>query len=155
MGSTVNFSFDKATAMKLARKAISSKMAVLSVSDSLIKAGTPPLMVVKLKFSDNSVEFSGSKVLLGAAKNAVELEFDEHSGQNNASASSQQVAKNPNQFQDNQAVDPAKYLEYQEKTIQLLKQYKNLLDENVLSQEEYELKKEELLNFLKGVTLKK
>ena len=154
MAEVVKFSFDKATAMKLARKAISNKMAILSVNDSIIKAGTPPLMVVKLTFSDHSVEFSGSPMLLGTAKSAIELEYEDYCSGGSAPAPAAQDQATHAVDPAPQAIDPEKYLEYQDKVIELLKKYKDLLKDEIISQEEYDAKKAELLNFMKGMARK-
>ena len=50
------------------------------------------------------------------------------------------------------SMNPDSYLEYQTKAIALLKQYKELYDNEVLTKEEFEAKKADILNFINGMT---
>lgn len=143
MGDIVKFSCDKTTAMKLARKAIGDKMAILSTSDSVIKAGTPPFMIVTITFSDNSAEFGGSPMLLGTAKSAIELAFDDYKNDSSSASPSKSSAGVGSVSKGNN-----NSLELEKSLLEMLEKYLLLKEKGAVPEELYEKKKAKILELL-------
>ena len=157
---TISFNFDKKKAITLVKKAISGKAAIVKDNGDFLKVGTPPFMMADITIKDNEIEvaYKGSGGLIGeTCASEIEMAVQEYQeslggGQEAAPQAAPQAA--PAQ-QQSKALSPDDYLEYQNKAIALLKQYKELYDNEILSKEEFEAKKADLLNFINGMTKKK
>ena len=158
---TINFDFDKKKAITLVKKAISGKMAIVKDNGDFLKVGTPPFMMADITIKDNVIEvaYKGSGGLIGeTAASEIEMAVQEYQeslggGQEAAPQAAQSQAEQPQK--QSKELSPDDYLEYQTKAIALLKQYKELYDNEILTKEEFEAKKADLLNFINGMTKKK
>lgn len=158
MEKKISFNFDKKKAITLVKKGISGKMAIIKDGGDTLKVGTPPFMMVNIKVTDDTIEIaaSGAGAMLGETAASeiamlVEEENEKQGGQPQAQA--QPAAAAPQQSQK-KALSPEDYLQYQERAIALLKQYKDLYDSQVLTEEEFASKKQDVLNFINGMTKK-
>ena len=160
---TISFNFDKKKAITLVKKAISGKAAIVKDNGDFLKVGTPPFMMADITIKDNEIEvaYKGSGGLIGeTCASEIEMavqEYQESLGGAQESRAPQAAQPQPTQQQASQSkeLSPEDYLEYQNKAIALLKQYKELYDNEILTKEEFEAKKADLLNFINGMTRKK
>ena len=164
MDRTINYNFDKKQAITLCKKAISGKMAIVKDGGDQLKCGTPPFMTFNIVIDDSTIHVfgGGAGAMLGeTAASEIEMAVEEyqqsHGGAQAAPQAAPQAAAQAAPAQQNQskALSPEDYLEYQNKAIALLKQYKELYDNEILSKEEFEAKKADVLNFINGMTKKK
>lgn len=157
MEKKIAYNFDKKRAITLVKKAISGKMAIIKDGGDTLKVGTPPFMMVNIKITDNEIEVSagGAGAMLGetAASEIDMLVEEEQSKQAEQPQAQPQQGAAPQQSQK-KALSPEDYLQYQERAIALLKQYKDLYDAQVLTEEEFANKKQDVLNFINGMTKK-
>ena len=147
MADCLEFSFDKSVAMKLAKKALNGKMAILSTKDSVTKVGTPPLMIVTLTFSERSVGLTGSPLLLGTAKNAIELEFQSYEeGGGSSSAPTQQESQVASQTQSSSGLNT---ISLENQFLDALLKYYDLKQKDLIPSKLFETKKKDIIAVLK------
>lgn len=155
MNKIINYNFDKKKAIVLCKKAISGKVAILKDDGDVLKVGAP-MMTASIVIGDNTIEISGKgpgATIANTCASEIEMAVEEyqesHSGQTPAPET---FAPAPNQApQGKGTITADEYLEYQNKIIPLLKQYKELFDTGILTEEEFQRKKEDLLNFINGM----
>ena len=135
------YTCDDATAIKLVKKALNGKMAILGEKDGVVKAGTPPMMTIEITVKNGEISVKSKsplgKPLVGTAESAIELTVDEYKEANAGSNNQRNAGANSNNSLD---------LDAQKKKIELLREYKQLLDDGIITDEEFASKKEELLN---------
>ncbi len=155
MSKIINYNFDKKEAIVLCKKALSGKCGILKDNGDVLKVGMP-MMPSTIIIGDNTIEVKG-KLFAAQVANAcaceIEMAVEEyqksHSGQTPTLETSTPA---PNQsMQGKGTITADEYLEYQNKTITLLKQYKDLYDSGILTEEEFQAKKDDLLNFINGM----
>lgn len=155
MNKIINYNFDKKKAIALCKKAISGKFAIVKDGGDVLKVGAP-MMTATIIIKDNTIEVSGkgpgatvANTCASEIEMAVEEYQESYSGQTPASETS---APAPNQDpQGKRTITVDEYFEYSNKIITLLKQYKDLFDSGTLTEEEFQTKKEDLLNFINGM----
>lgn len=153
MDKVIEYSFDKKKAIQLVKKAVSGKFAIMKDDGDVLKVGAP-MMTAVIKITDKTIEVSGkgaagpvAQTCASEIEMAVEEYQEQHAGGNAAPApnSAQPVAPASQPT-------PEAYLEYKTKAIGLLKQFKELFDAGILSEEEFKAQKADLLNFINGMT---
>lgn len=152
MQKSIKHNLDKKQALLLVKKAISGKIAIMKDEGDTIKIGAP-MMTATVTVTDSTFEVSGkltAEAIAQTAATEIEMALE---NLNNGGDSNPGSASVPSQGQ-RKSISADEYLEYQNKTIALLKQYKDLYDAKVLTDEEFETKKEDLLNFINGMTHK-
>ena len=183
MSTVINFNIDKKTAIKLTKKAISSKVPILKDDGDLLKVGTPPFMVCTIKFSNNSITLDGkaaaaiiASTCSSAIKMAIEEYEEEHpvSNNNNNNPSIDETklenkgtpiiqnnnvedinsVKTPKKSETNIPATLTEYYDYQKQGCEILVKIKELFDKGIITEEEYNNKKEEIISFMNGVILK-
>ena len=156
MQKTINHHLGKTQAIKLVKKAISGKFAIMKDAGDTLKVGAP-MMTATIVITDTTIDVSGGGPAGPVASTcASEIEMAVQEAEDNqAGQPTQQAAQPQAQPASNaKALTPEEYLEYQTKAIALLKQYKELFDNEVLTKEEFEAKKADILNFINGMTSK-
>ena len=157
----IEFHIPKEQAIKIAKKAIGKQIAIQKDDGDYFEAGVKkvpfnPGMLVTIKVNDDHYALNkkglGNQLVDQAAfliKEALEEAGSAtQSSAPAAGASSTEVPKSK------VITDPDKYLAYQERVVHLLKLYKELLSEEIINEEEFVAKKEELLNFPHGMAKK-
>ena len=156
MQKTINHHLGKTQAIKLVKKAISGKFAIMKDAGDTLKVGAP-MMTATIVITDTTIDVSGggpAGPVASTCASEIEMAVQE-AEENQASQPTQQAAQPQAQPASNaKALTPEEYLEYQTKAIALLKQYKELFDNEVLTKEEFEAKKADILNFINGMTSK-
>lgn len=153
MKKIINYNFDKNSAIRLVKKAISGKFAILKDDGNTLKVGAP-MMTATIKIDDNTITIEGSGAggaVASTCATEIEMAVEEYQEKNSSTTN-----KDPNTT-TNTTVDKTtieEYFSYQEKGINIIRSYKHLLDENIISEEEFNEKKAEVLNFIKGIMFK-
>ena len=153
----INHNLGKKDACTLVKKCISGKMAVVKDSDGYLKLGTPPFMTFEVNVTDTTIEVKSKGLgdpLAQTCVTEVEMALEERNSSSSPSSAPTSSAPSSGTTKRDDLIGPDEYLEYQKKTIELLKQYKELLDNDIISQQEFNEKKEDLLNFISGMTQK-
>lgn len=174
MEKIIEHNFGKEESIRLAKKAMSGKFAIIKDEGDVLKAGAPTAPV-KIEFFDSKIVLSGkilSNLFVTGIANEIELFFDEYknnnSQANNVSNNDKRISteestkeESVDKSVDNQVKDNSpksnnsyslkEYFDYQEKGIAIIKSYKELLDSDIITQEEFNEKKTEILNFIKGI----
>lgn len=148
MSFTINHNYGKEKALKMVKKAISGKFAIIKDNGYELKAGAPTAPVT-IEVLDSEVTVSGkvmSKMFVDGIGNEIKLFFEENQGENNNT-----VNNNNSGNSNGSGCSLQEYFEYQEKGIKIIKSYKELLDSNIISEDEFNEKKNEILNFIKGI----
>ena len=154
----IEFKISKEQAIKIAKKTIASKIALQKDNGDYLEFGTKPVLVnpgmlVTVKVNDNHYALNKKGMggqLLDQAVFMLKEALEEAEEEKPTNASSTNSAT-PNNAKSNITVSPEQYLSYQEKVVELLKQFKDLLANGIITEEEFSAKKEELLNFIQGM----
>lgn len=149
MEKIINHSLGTEKAIKLCKKALSGKMAILS-TENPFKVGTPPMMTALIEVTDTTISIKAKgfgEMIAETAANEIELAISDL----NESNDGEQPNSNNAPTSSSGTITAEQYLEYQQKAVELLKQFKSLLDGGVLTAEEFETKKADLLNFINGM----
>lgn len=137
----IKFSIDKQKALKIAKKAATLKFGMVKDEGFTFKVGTPsvPPMIAVVEVSDGVIFISGkgfgstiANTIFGEISNAIE-EAQENSNSNSSASNASQQSSS------------ALSAEEQLKIVEALKGYKDLLDSGIITQEEFDAKKKELL----------
>ena len=156
MQKTINHHLGKTQAIKLVKKAISGKFAIMKDAGDTLKVGAP-MMTATIVITDTTIDVSGggpAGPVASTCASEIEMAVQE-AEENQAGQPAQQAQAAPAQAPASAPaprMNPDSYLEYQTKAIALLKQYKELYDNEVLTKEEFEAKKADILNFINGMT---
>ena len=168
MEKVINYSFDKQTAIRLVKKAISGKAAILKDNGDVLKVGAP-MMTATITISDNTITVSGSlagAMIANTCASEIEMAVEEYQANHPNSNSAPQPTPAPQPApQSTPATNGTtsatstehtlqEYFDYQERAIGIMKSYKDLLDNNIITQEEFDAKKSEILNFIRGIMIK-
>lgn len=148
MEKVINHNLGKEAAIKLVKKAASQHFALMNDNGAIMKFGAP-MMTATVKVTDTTIEVSG-KGAGSPVGNTIASDIEaalENNEQSNTLSNQQQSA--PKQASK---ISCEEYLEYQSKAISLIKQYKELFEEGILTEEEFKAKKEDILNFINGMT---
>ena len=128
----IKFSIPKEKAIKIAKKAATSKFAMMEDNGAVFKVGAP-MMKATVEVGDGVIYVSGkgaagpiANTIYGLIEDAIE------EAQNSNSSPAQQAA-------------PQMNVEDQIKIVEAIKGFKELLDAGIITQEEFESKKKELL----------
>ena len=122
------------------------------------------MMTATITIGDNTIEISGKgpgAAIANTCATEIEMAVEEYQeslgtqGSAPAPAAAQVAQPVPVSAAPSQkakgSITPDEYLEYQNKAIAIIKQYKELFDNNILTEEEFKAKKEDLLNFINGM----
>ena len=165
MGFIINHNYSKDKALTMVKKAISGKFAIIKDGGFTLKAGAPTAPAT-IEVTDETVTVSGgiiSKLFVDSIGNEIKMYFEEKQEEaNNNAPTNANAGATPNANavatpNANAGTTPSveytlqDYFAYQEKAIQIIKSYKDLLDNNIITQDEYNEKKAEILNFIKGI----
>lgn len=148
----------KDKALKLAKRAASGKFAIMKDEGYTFKVGAP-MMTATITVTDTTITVSGGGAggpVAQTIAGEIEMALEDANEKASASAPAAQSASAAPQQQsapasEKQAASPLEYLDYQSKSIELLKQYKELFDSGILTEEEYNTQKSDILNFLRGM----
>ena len=146
-------SLGKDKAIKLCKKAISGKMAILS-TENPFKVGTPPLMTALIEVTDTTITIKSKSMgdMIGqTAANEIAMALDDLQEQNVNQNVSVPTQPQNNLTNNSKTLTHEQYLKYQHEAIALLKEYKTLVDGEIITQEDFDKKKEDILNFINGV----
>lgn len=137
----IKFSIDKQKALKIAKKAATEKVAMVKDEGFIFKVGTPsvPPMIAVVEVTDGVIYVSGKGFGATIAQTVYQLisqaieEAQENSNSNSSASNASQQSSS------------ALSAEEQLKIVEALKGYKDLLDSGIITQEEFDAKKKELL----------
>ena len=138
MQKTIEHSIEKSKAIRLVKKAISGKFAITKDGGDTLKVGAP-MMTATIVITDKTIDISG-----GGAAGAV------------ASTCASEIEIAVQEYQENQSGGSsngggaALSMEDQLKAVEAIKQFKELADAGIITQEEFEAKKKELLSASSG-----
>ena len=154
MNKIINYNFDKKKAIALCKKAISGKFAIAKDGGDVLKVGAP-MMTATIIIKDNTIEVSGKgpgATVANTCASEIEMAVEEYQESHSTNPAPETSAPVPNQApQGKGTITVDEYFEYSNKIIALLKQYKDLVDSGILTEEEFQTKKEDLLNFINGM----
>lgn len=134
MQKTIEHNIEKSKAIRLVKKAISGKFAITKDGGDTLKVGAP-MMNATIVITDKTIDISG-----GGAAGAV------------ASTCASEIEIAVQEYQENQSGGSsngggaALSMEDQLKAAEAIKQFKELADAGIITQEEFEAKKKEILS---------
>ena len=159
----INHNYPKDKALTMVKKAISGKFAIIKDGGFTLKAGAPTAPAT-IEVDDGKVTVSGgilSKMFVDGIGNEIKMYFEEKQEEANTNApTNASTAQNTNAVATpnaNAGATPSveytlqDYFDYQERAIKIIKSYKDLLDNNIITENEFNEKKAEILNFIKGI----
>ena len=153
----IKHNYPKDKALTMVKKALSGKFAIIKDGGFTLKAGAPTAPAT-IEVADEKITVSGgilSKLFVDGIGNEIKLYFEENQEEANNNAptnASAGTAQNTNaDATPNVEYTLKDYFDYQERGIQIIKSYKDLLDNNIITEDEFNQKKAEILNFIKGI----
>lgn len=159
----ITFSMPLDKAKKIARKSVQGKFAVLSDSGNTMKVGTPPLMTALITFEEGKITIAGKgagAVVASTCASSIKIDIEDAEEQMKSEpAPASAPAKIPAPASaPKQASAPApkpapqvnldQLIEAKLKLTKLLKEYKDLLDQEIITKEEFDSLKENILKQL-------
>ena len=142
MKKEIPFNIDKQKALKIIKKAATQKFAIVSDNGFTFKIGSPG-MTATIEVLDNMVSISASgfgTTIGNTAVSDIESALEDAGNESNSSTEKSTSAETESNVSKASLDDHFKIIE-------ILKAYKELLDSGVLTQEEFDAKKTELLNY--------
>ena len=134
----VTFSIDKQKALKIAKKAVTAKFAIVKDDGFTFKVGAP-MMTATIEVGDGVITISGGgpgATIANTAYEEINNAFEEMQEQEQAApVNSAPAASQPKPFS----------IDDQLKIVEVLKAFKELLDSGIITEEEFTRKKTELL----------
>ena len=136
----IKFTIDKQKALKIAKKAATEKFAMVKDEGFVFKVGTPsvPPMLATVEVTDGVIYVSGKGLGGPIAKTIYQYISD--------AIDDAQSQPEPSNSNSQQASSQTLSIDDQLKIVEALKGYKELLDAGIITQEEFDVKKGELLN---------
>lgn len=136
----IPFTIDKQKALKIAKKAATEKFAMVKDEGFVFKVGTPsvPPMIAVVEVTDGKIFISGKGFGATIAKTIFQYISD--------AIDDAQSQSEPSNAGATQTAPQGLSIDDQLKIVEALKGYKELLDAGIITQEEFDTKKEELLS---------
>ena len=147
MAYVIEHKYPKDKALTMVKKAISGKFAIIKDNGFTLKAGAPTSPVT-IEITDTNVTVSGgamAKLFIDPVGSEIKLYFEEN--KNNAPTGGNAGG---NAGGAGGGCSTQEYFNYQEKGISILKSYKDLLDSGIISEEEFNAKKAEVMDLMRG-----
>lgn len=133
----IEFSLNKEKALKIAKKAASSKFAIMKDSGFVFKVGAP-MMVATVEVEDNAIYVSGASTVANTVYNDIcgAIEEEQNAGAQSGKQEAAPTNSGQGSFADNQL-----------KVALAIKVFSELKNEGILTEEEFHKKKVLLLKF--------
>ena len=154
MAFVVNHNHPKDKALAMVKKALAGKFAIVKDEGLILKAGAP-MHPVTIEIAEGTITVSGgamAKMFIDPIGLEIKSYFDEHQDEGGAAPAADAAPQASGGAAPKGAgYTLQEYFDYQEKGISIIKSYKELLDSDIITKEEFDEKKAEILNFIKGI----
>ena len=152
MAFVINHNYPKDKALTMVKKALSGKFGIIKDNGYTLKAGAP-MNPATIEVTDSEISVSGgalAKLFVDSIGSEIKLYFEEKQEEKSVENNSAPAKDKPS-TSNSGGYTLQEYFDYQERGIGIIKSYKELLDANIITEEEFNDKKAEILNFIKGI----